>query len=113
MSYKLGLILSMFITILFFLLGGDMICLSGAYSSLDSTSITVGYLIAKAATVDESFISSLEVRYNITFLDISPRNPNYGDVVDYVISKEYDPLIMSNDVITLKVMRSTIIGYYG
>ena len=113
MSYKLGLILSMVITVMFFLLGGDMICLSSAYSDLDATSITVGYMIAKAARTDSEFISTLEDKYHIHFLTISPSNPVYGDVVDFVISRDYDPLILSNNLITLKASRSTVIGYYG
>jgi len=113
MSYKIGLILSMFITVVFFLLGGDMICLSTAFSNLDSTSITIGYVIAKAGRVDNEFITTLEETYNVTFLTISPTHPVHGDVVDFVISRQYNPLILSNTVITIKSSRTTVIGYYG
>ena len=113
MSYKLGMILSMLFVVAFLLIGGDMICLSYAYSDLDSKSITIGYLIAKSGRVDEEFLSTIEENYQIKFLTISPSNPNYGDVVDFVIYQNYDPLILSNDVMTIKAARTTVVGYYG
>lgn len=113
MSYKLGMILSMVMVVLFFLLGGDMLCLSSAYSNLDSTSVTISYVIAKSGRVDNEFINTLESKYNVNFVSISPTNPVRGDVVDFVISREYDPLIMSSSNITIISSRSTVIGYYG
>lgn len=113
MSYKLGMILSLFFVVAFFLLGGDMIALSNAYASLDSVSISVGYLIAKSGRVDNAYLTSLENDYCFKFLTISPNNPVHGDVVDFVISREFDPLILSNTVITIKASRTTVIGYYG
>lgn len=113
MSSKLGTILSMIFVIAFLLLGADMMCMSAAYSQLDSTSITIGYLIAKNGKVNKKFIEQLEETYNIKFETISPSSPSSGDVVDFVIYQNYDPLILSKDPITLKASRSTIIGYYG
>ena len=109
----MGLILSMILVVSFFLLGGDMICLSYAYSNLDSASIAIGYSIAKSGKTDSDFLSSLEDKYNIYFESISPNNPSVGDVVDFVIYSYYDPLVLSNTVLTLKASRSTVIGYYG
>ena len=113
MSSKLGLILSMIFIVAFMLISGDMICLSAAYSQLDSTSITIGYLIAKHGNTDQEFLEQIEEKYNIKFLTISPSSPSSGEVVDFVIYQNYDPLIISNGPITLKASRSTIIGYYG
>lgn len=90
-----------------------MLCLSTAISNLDSTGVAVAYNIAKSGRVDEIYISSLEEKYKVNFLSISPANPAQGDIVDFVITREYDPLILSNDVITLKTSRTTVIGYYG
>ena len=113
MSFKLGMILSMIFVVAFFLLGGDMMCLSAAYSDLDSTSIVVGYVIAKSGRVDDEFLGIIEENYNITFLDVSPKNPTYGDVVDFIIYRNYHPIILSNDDIMLKAKRTTVVGYYG
>ena len=113
MSYNLGMIMSMILVIAFFLLGGDMIALSYAYSNLDSSAITIGYLIAKEGRVNDDFISRLEETYHVTFANISPANPAVGDVVDFVIYRYYDPLIMATEPIKLEASRSTVVGYYG
>lgn len=113
MSYKLGLILSMVFVVLFLLLGGDMMCLSAAYSYLDSNSISIGYLIAKSARVDTEYLSILEQTYNVKFMSISPSSPDIGEVVEFTIYRMYDPLIISNTKIKLVASRSTVIGYYG
>ncbi len=113
MSYNLSMILSLVFVLAFLLLGGDMMCLSAAYSQLDNTSMTIGYLIAKSGRVDEEYLTSLEETYKVNFLNVSPENPTYGDVVDFIIYQNYQPIIMSSEVITLKAQRTTIIGYYG
>ena len=113
MSYKLGMLISMIFVIAFLLLGGDMMYMSMSYSELDSKSITIGYLIAKKGSINSTFLQEIEDQYKIKFETISPSNPNYGDVVDFVIYQNYYPLIVSKDPIALKASRTTIIGYYG
>ena len=113
MSYKLGLILSMVFVVMFLLLGGDMMCLSAAYSYLDSHSISIGYLIAKSGRVDDEYISYLEETYKVNFESISPTEPSIGDVVEYTIYRFYNPLILSNHQVKLTASRTTVIGYYG
>ena len=113
MSYKLGLILSMVFVVLFLLLGGDMMCLSAAYSYLDSNSISIGYLIAKTGRVDNEYLSYLEQLYHLHFETIFPSSPSVGDVVEFTVYRMYDPLIISNSDIKLTASRTTVIGYYG
>ena len=113
MSSKLGLMLSMVFVVMFFLLAGDMMCLSYAYANLDSVSITIGYVIAKSGRVDDEFLSHVEEVYNVKFLTISPSHPSQGDIVDFVIYQNYQPLILSKDEIVVKASRTTILGYYG
>lgn len=113
MSSKLGTILSMIFVVAFFLLSGDMMCLSSMYSHLDATSITIGYVIAKQSNLSQSFIENIEEQYNVKFLTISPSHPTVGDVVDFVIYQNYQPMIISKDVVTVKARRTTVMGYYG
>ena len=113
MSYKFGLIISMVFVVLFLLLGGDMMCLSAAYSYLDSNSISIGFLIAKSGRVDEEYISYLQEVYKVTFEKISPTEPSLGEVVEYTIYRYYHPLIMANHDVKLIASRTTVIGYYG
>ena len=113
MSYKIGLILSMVFVVLFLLLGGDMMCLSAAFSHLDSNSISIGYLIAKSGRVDDEYITFLEHTYNVNFESITPTNPTSGDVVEYTIYRFYHPLVMANHDVKLTASRTTVVGYYG
>lgn len=113
MSYNLGMIISMVFVVAFVLLGGDMFCLSSAYSSLDNTSIAIGYLIAKSGRTDQEYLSTLEEHYKVSFENISPSSPNVGDVVDFTIYKMYSPLVLSSNEMKLVAKRSTVIGYYG
>ena len=113
MSSNLGTILSMIMVVSFLLLGGDMVCLSASYSSLDSVSHSISYLIAKERRCDEDYLSYLESKYEVSFYSISTNYPVSGDVVTYVIGREYSPLIISNTSLALKVKRTTVVGYYG
>lgn len=113
MSYKLGLILSMTFVLAFLFLGVDAIGIGNAYNTLDSISISIGYQIAKTARVDTPYLTSLEERYDVKFVQVSPAAPALGDVVDFVISCEYNPFVISKSVITIKASRTTVLGYYG
>ena len=113
MSSSITLILSMIFFMCFLLLGGDMLCLSSAYSDLDSTAISLGYVIAKAANTDEPFLHMLEERYNVTFESISPKSPQVGETVEFTIYRYYDPLIISNSDFKISARRTTVLGYYG
>ena len=113
MSYNISLILSMIFVAAFMILGGDMMCLSIAYSGLDNTSNVISYLISKDRRTDDEYLDFLEDKYHVTFSYISSKSPSYGDVVDFTINRNYNPLIMSKHEIQLTVKRTTVIGYYG
>ena len=113
MSSKIGLILSMLFMIAFLLLGGDMLCLSATYSTLDSNSISIGYLIAKTGRTDTEYLTYLEESFNVQFLSITPESPTSGDVVKFTIYKMFDPMLISSTPIRLTASRTTVVGYYG
>ena len=113
MSYNLGMILSMVFVAAFILLGGDMFLLQSAYSSLDNASIAIGYLIAKSGRVDPEFQETLEEKYKVNFEYIVPKKPQVGEVVEFVIYRMYDPLVISTTDMKLVAKRNTVIGYYG
>ena len=113
MSSNVSTLLSLIIVSAFFIMGGDMVCLSSAYSSLDNVSNTISYCIAKDRKTDSVYLKTLENKYNVKFLNISSNNPSYGDVVDFTIYRNYHPLVLSSKDIRLAVKRTTVIGYYG
>ena len=112
MSYKVSFILSMVFVVMYFMFAGDMISLQFIYSDLDAKSVTISYLISENGTIDDDFIHYVEEKYEIDFVSIDNENPLFGDEVTYVIAKIYKPLMMSKEVMTVSIKRTTVIGYY-
>lgn len=112
MSYKISFILSLVFVAMFFLFAGDMISLQFLYSDLDAKSITISYLISEHGQLDDTFINSIENKYQIDFVSADNYHPLFGDEVTYVIAKTYKPLIMGKEDMTVSVQRTTVIGYY-
>lgn len=113
MSSKIGVLLSMIFVAIFFLFGVDMVTLQFQYSDLDSKGVTIGYHISKAEKVEDTFISFLEGKYNVRISLDKSQSMRFGDVVEFIVVKEFDPIIISNHTMDLKIKRSTVIGYYG
>lgn len=113
MGSKIALILSIFFVSLFFLLGGDMISLQYIYSDLDAKGVTISYLISKTGRVDADYKADLENRFSVKIDIVNKETPRFGEYVDYFISKDFDPIIMSKDTMTIRVLRYAVIGYYG
>ena len=112
MSSKLGLILSMVFVALFFAFAGDMVSLQFAYTNLDAISVTIGQLIGEEKTINQAFIDKVENKYDIEFFILNEDEPIFGDVVDYIIAQDYQPMVISKESIHLSIKRSSIIGYY-
>ena len=112
MSSKLGLIISMIFFMMFYTLSVDVICVQYFYSDLDTKGVAMGYEISMCPEIDEAFISSLEEKYQVTISNISPLEPEFGDMVTYTLTRTYKPIIISGEELEIKVKRSTVSGYY-
>ena len=113
MSSKVSLILSMIFVVMFFLFAADMISLQFAYSNLDATSITISHLISENLSVNQQLVNDIETKFNVDFTLLNEEEPLFGDVVDFVISKEYQSIIISKNTMLLSVKRSSVLGYYN
>ena len=111
MSSKLGLILSMIFVTMFFAFGLDLISIQFLYNDLDSKSVAISYKISDYGTVNDEVKSYVESTFNVTFKCTSNCSPAFGDVVTYVISKEYKPIIISQNTMTISIERNAVIGY--
>ena len=112
MSSKIGLLISLMFFALFFLLSVDVIVIQYHYSDLDSQSVVIGYEISRLETLNEENITPIEEKHHVNIENISNRSPEFGDIVFYTISRDYQPLIVSNETMVIKVKRSVVIGYY-
>lgn len=113
MSYKIGLILSMIFVALFFAFGIDLISIQFAFSNLDAQSVAISYRISHYGTIDDAIIADIENQYAISFQCLSNCNPQFGDVVDYQISRQISTIVISKEPMTIAIKRSAIIGYYS
>jgi hypothetical protein len=107
----MGMILSLVFVFFVFALGGDIISIQFIYSDIDSVSMTAGYMIAKDGnlTAATKFVND----QNMTLECNETGTPLFGDTWIYFVAKEYDPLIIKNEAMTIRIERSTVIGYYN
>lgn len=113
MSYKIGLILSMIFVALFFAFGIDLITVQFVFSNLDAQSVAISYRISQHGTIDENLINEIENKYQVDFECLSYCHPQFGDILDYKISRQIKPIIISKEPMTIAIKRSAIIGYYS
>lgn len=111
MSSKLGLVLSMLFVSIFFAFGIDLIAVQVIYSDLDAKSVAISYKISKYGTVNEEVKNNIEQTYGVTFRCVENCSPLFGDTVTYVISKDYKPVIIKNELMTISIKRNAVIGY--
>ena len=113
MSYKIGLLLSMIFVALFFLFGADLISLQSAYSVLDAKANNISYIISRNGAIDTDFMYYIENTFSVEFICDTNPAPEFGEKIYYEIQTTYDPLIISQNEMTISIKRMTIIGFYG
>lgn len=112
MSSKIGLLLSLVFFALFFVLSIDVMCIQYCFSDLDSKSVMIGHELSMLEEIKNEDIHELEDKYHVVISNVSNTHPLFGDMIEYTLLKEYQPLIVSNEVMEIKVNRTTISGYY-
>ena len=111
MSSKLGLVLSMIFVTMFFAFGLDLISIQFIYNDLDAKSVAISYKISQYGTINNTLTQNIEETFKVDFRCTSNCSPLFGDTVTYVISKQYQPLIVQTDTMTISIERNAIIGY--
>ena len=96
---------------MFFAFGLDLICIQFIYNDLDAKSVAISYKISQYGTINMTFIHDIEDTFDCTFDVKSSWTPMFGDTVTYVISKQYKPMMISKDIMTISVERNAVIGY--
>ena len=59
-----------------------------------------------------SFINRIEITYDVEFVCNTNCTPAFGDVVEFTLIDEFNPIVISNDTIDVSIKRTSIIGYY-
>lgn len=113
MSSKFGTLLSLIFVAFFVALGADLITIQYLYTDLNVKSTSISYVISRYGKVGIELEASIEDKYQVEFTCLSYCNSRPGDIVDYVISRNYRPIFISKNEITISVKGQAIIGYYG
>ena len=112
MSSKFGLLLSLLFFTLFFALSMDVISIQYLYAELDNKSSSIGYELSLRPSLEDKYIKDLEEKYEVSIVNVSNRNPSFGDVIEYSVSRSYKPLIISQEEMPIVIKRTTVMGYY-
>ncbi len=99
-----------FVTMLF-AFGLDLISIQFIYNDLDAKSVAISYKISQYGTINDSLKQNIEETFKVDFRCTSNCSPMFGDTVTYVISKQFKPMIIDKDTMTISVERNAVIGY--
>jgi hypothetical protein len=115
MSYKLGLLLSMFFLVQVFPLGGDLASITAIHNQIDAIALTAGYQISLQGSLTQSIVNMVqeEAGARIYYVNEEQRYKHYGETVVFLVSKDYKPFVMSHETMTITVRRSAVIGYFA
>lgn len=111
MSSKLGLVLSMIFVVMFVAMGIDLISIQFIYNDLDAKSVAISYQISEYGTINDEIRRNIETTYKVSFTCTNNCSPMFGDVVTYVISTNYQPVIIDKNTMTISLQRNAVIGY--
>ena len=94
------------------LLMGDLFVTQAIYNRLDSMAVSASFRISMDGGITQSLkeLVKRETGGDIHYAESNP-NLSFGSLVSFVIEKEYIPFVMSDDVMTITVRRSAVIGY--
>lgn len=113
MAYKISFILSFLFVIQIFFLGGDLITTQYIYTEIDAISMTVGNLISEQGGINEEIADFVQIQCGGKLSCLSNCVPKLGEAYVYNISRSFDPLILSNEIMTISITRSVVIGYFN
>ena len=111
MGSSLGFLLSLFFAVQVMAYVGDLTVIQQIYSALNSVAITAGHIISLEGFISDNTRKFVE---NNAKADIIPVDKDYltvGEVFEYVVTRKYEPIIMSRETMILEVRRSVMIGY--
>ena len=111
MSSKLGLVLSMIFVVMFVAIGIDLVSIQFIYNDLDAKSVAISYKISEYGTINDEIKQNIESTFNVSFTCTNNCSPLFGDVVTYVISVDYQPVIIDKNTMTISLERNAVIGY--
>lgn len=111
MGSKLGTILSLFFFAIALFMGTDFLRIQFLHSELDAFSLSIGEMISIGGRITDEMRSLAESRYGATITQLTSGTPRVGDFLEYQVSADYTPVVISNEIMTVTITRMVLIGY--
>lgn len=113
MGNKLALILGIGMIFYCFLFGVDLTMVQISYTNLDSISTMASYRISKEGKITDSLVEYCNSN-NITIEGVDNESGyQKGDIYEYYLKKEYEPIVMGDKVIEISIKRYAVISIYN
>ncbi len=111
MASKWGMILSLILVIQLLLITGDIAIIQARHSHLQSFATTMAQRISLEGGLFPSHQTWASTE-GLTLTCMAYCQPQFGDTLSFKLETIVNPLILSNDPITMAIVRHSVIGIY-
>ena len=111
MGSKPGFLLSLFFVIGLMGLSGDLASIQAIQTSLDAAGITAARRIALVGGIDGEVRALVEEECGGSIVSLEEDPVRIGDIYRFAIEKEYQPFVLSQEPVLVRIERSAVIGY--
>ena len=113
MGSKVGVLLSFLFVLQVLLFGGDISNVQIVHSELDALATHVAQKIGYDGYLSVNTITYVESYPDTTIRCLSGCAPRFGDTLVFEIMRDYQPFVLQKDILTIRVERAAVIGYYN
>jgi len=111
MGSSLGFLLSLFFSVQVMAYVGDLTVIQQIYGALNSAAITAGHIISLEGGISKYTREFVEKSAKAFIAPVDEEYQTVGKIYEYVVTRKYEPIILSRETMVLEVRRSVMIGY--
>jgi hypothetical protein len=111
MASKWGFILSLIFVIQLLLMTGDIAVIQAKQTQLQSFATTIGQRISLEGGLNQTLVDWAD-QQGFQLSCVSNCQPQFGDTLTYQLETAFTPLIISNNPMSLRIVRHAVIGIY-
>ena len=111
MASKLGFILSLIFVIQLLLMTGDIAIIQAKQTQLQAFATTIGQRISLEGGLNQTMVD-WATDEGFTLSCLRQCQPQFGDTLTYQLEVVLTPLIISNNPMSLRIVRHAVIGIY-
>jgi hypothetical protein len=111
MASKWGMILSLIFVFQLLLMTGDLALIQARQAHLQAFATTLAQRIALEGNLLPSHVQWAEGE-GLTLSCVATCQPQFGDTLSFSLATTFTPMIISDEPMTLRIVRHTVIGIY-